>query len=93
VAYRIGNSIASAFTMNISPRGLSIRTANPLDIGTSLRLRFRLTTARTDIESDAHVVWSEPGKGMGVEFSAIDPGSQSAIDSYVHGHFFSNRKA
>jgi uncharacterized protein (TIGR02266 family) len=93
VAYRIGNSIASALTVNISPRGLGIRTASPLEIGTTLRMRFRLANLRGDIESDGQVVWSEPGKGMGVEFSAIDPGSQSAIDSYVNGHFFSNRKA
>lgn len=93
VAYRIGNTITSAITVNISPRGLGIRTASPLGIGTSLRVRFRLSTSRTDVESDAHVVWSEPGLGMGIEFSMLDAGSQSAIDSFVHGHFFSNRKA
>lgn len=93
VAYRTGNNITSAITVNISPRGVGIRTASPLEIGTPLRVRFRLSTARADIESDGHVVWAESGRGMGIEFSAIDQTSQSAIDTYVRGHFFSNRKA
>jgi len=91
VAYRVGNTITSAIVVNVSPRGLGIRTASPLGIGTALRVRFRLSTSRTDVESDAHVVWSEPGRAMGIEFSMLDTGSQTAIDSFVHGHFFSNR--
>jgi CheY-like chemotaxis protein len=92
VAYRIGNTIVSAITVNISPRGLAIRTADPLAIGATLRVRFRLSTSRTDVESDAHVVWSEPGRDMGIEFSVLDAASQTAIDAFVDGHFFSNRK-
>jgi hypothetical protein len=30
---------------------------------------------------------------MGIEFSMLDAASQAAIDAFVHGHFFSNRKA
>jgi hypothetical protein len=93
VAYRIGNTIMSAVTVNISPRGLAIRTAGPLAVGATLRVRFRLSTSRTEVESDAHVVWSEPGRGMGIEFSVLDAASQTAIEAFVHGHFFSNRKA
>ncbi len=44
VAYRVGNTITSAVTVNISLRGLGIRTASPLEIGTALRVRFRLST-------------------------------------------------
>jgi CheY-like chemotaxis protein len=93
VSYRIGNTIASAFTSNISPRGLGIRVARPLELGTALRVRFRLAPIRTDVESDAHVVWSEPGLGMGVEFASLDASTKSVVESYVHSHFFTNRKA
>jgi hypothetical protein len=66
---------------------------SPLEIGTTLRVRFRLSTARTDVETDARVVWSEPGLGMGIEFSMLDDGARTAIESFVHSHFFTNRKA
>lgn len=93
VAYRIGNAITSAVTVNISLRGLGIRTASPLETGTALRVRFRLSTARTDVECEARVVWSEPGLGMGIEFATLDDGARAAVESYVHAHFFTNRKA
>ena len=93
VAYRIGNTITSAVSQNISLRGLGIRTVSPLDIGTRLRVRFRLSTARTDVETDARVVWSGAGLGMGIEFMMLDDGARTAIESFVHSHFFTNRKA
>ena len=93
VAYRIANAITTAVTTNISLRGLGIRTASPLEIGTTLRVRFRLSTARADVETDARVVWSEPGLGMGIEFSTLDDTARTAIESFVHTHFFTNRKA
>ena len=42
VAYRLGNTIAAALTLNISHGGLAIRTTNPLETGTMVKVRFRL---------------------------------------------------
>lgn len=93
IAYRVGNTIASAVTLNVSQGGLAIRTTNPLEVGSSLRVRFRLSTSRTDLECEAHVAWAVPRLGMGVEFVGLDPEAQAAIHAFVHAHFFSNRKA
>jgi uncharacterized protein (TIGR02266 family) len=93
VAYRIGNTIASAVATNVSRGGLGIRTASPVEVGTGMRVRFRLPTSRTDIESEAQVVWAEHGVGMGVQFSLLDGEARTALESFVHGSFFSNRKA
>jgi len=93
VAYRIGNTIASAVSLNVSPGGLAIRTASPVEVGTVMRVRFRLAATRGDIEAEAHVVWAEQGIGMGVEFSTLDKDARTALGSFVHRSFFSNRKA
>ena len=93
VAYRVANQIASAVTLNISQGGLAIRTTSPLEVGAKLRVRFRLSTSRFDLESDARVAWSVPRLGMGVEFVKLDHDSQAAIHAFVQAHFFSNRKA
>jgi uncharacterized protein (TIGR02266 family) len=93
VAYRVGNTISSAVTLNVSQGGLAIRTTSPLDVGTKLRVRFRLSTSRFDLESEACVAWSVPRLGMGVEFVSLEHESQAAIHAFVHAHFFSNRKA
>ena len=58
-----------------------------------MRVRFRVPTARTDIESEGQVVWAEQGVGMGIQFSMLDRDSRAAIESFVHASFFSNRKA
>ena len=93
VAYRVGNTISSAVTLNISQGGLAIRTTSPLDVGAVLRVRFRLSTSRFDLESEARVAWSVPRLGMGVEFINLEHESQAAIHAFVQSHFFSNRKA
>jgi uncharacterized protein (TIGR02266 family) len=93
IAYRVSNTISSAVTLNVSQGGLAIRTTSPLDIGAVLRVRFRLSTSRFDLESEARVAWSVPRLGMGVEFVNLEHESQAAIHAFVQSHFFSNRKA
>jgi len=93
IAYRVANTISSAVTLNISQGGLAIRTTSPLEVGTTLRVRFRLSTSRFDLESESRVAWSVPRLGMGVEFINLEPESHAAIHAFVHAHFFSNRKA
>jgi uncharacterized protein (TIGR02266 family) len=93
VAYRFGNTIAAAVTLNVSHRGLAIRTTSPLDVGTPVKVRFRLPSATSEIDTDAQVVWAKSRVGMGLQFGALQPMSKDAIDGFVHSHFFSNRKA
>lgn len=93
VSYRFGNTIATSLTLNISHGGLAIRTTNPQEIGTTVRTRFRLPGARTEIEADARVAWTDERVGMGLQFVRIDAAAQAHIDDFVQSHFFSNRKA
>jgi uncharacterized protein (TIGR02266 family) len=93
IAYRFGNTIASALTLNLSCGGIAVRTTSPLENNAKLRLRFRLPGAKKDIDADARVVWSDRRHGMGLQFEKVDAPDQAAIDAFVDAHFFSNRKA
>ena len=93
VAYRFGNTIAAALTLNLSRGGLAIRTTSPLESGTKVRLRFRLPGSKRDIDAEGRVTWSDRRHGMGLQFEKVDPVDQSAIDEFVDAHFFSSRKA
>ena len=93
VAYRFSNTIATALTLNISHGGLALRTTSPLDAGTVVRVRFRLPSRKKEIEAEARVCWTDRRVGMGLEFTTIDPADHAAIETFVHAHFFSNRKA
>jgi uncharacterized protein (TIGR02266 family) len=93
VAYRFGNTIAAALTLNISRGGLAIRTTSPLESGTAIKLRFRLPGAKADIDCEGKVAWVDRRVGMGVMFTWISEADQSAIADFVQSHFFSNRKA
>ena len=93
IAYRFGNTIAAALTLNLSRGGTAIRTTSPLDSGTRARLRFRLPGSRRDIDAEARIAWSDRRVGMGLQFEKVDPADQAAIDEFVDAHFFSNRKA
>ena len=93
IAYRFGNTIAAAVTLNISRGGVAVRTTNPLDTGIAVKARFRMPMVKKDIDVDAKVVWSNKRVGMGLEFTSIKEDDQRAIAEYVDSHFFSNRKA
>lgn len=93
VAYRLGNTIAAAVTLNISRGGLAIRTTSPLDVGTVVKVRFRLPGAPREIDAEAQVRWAERRVGMGLQFTRVDPADERAIEEFVRAHFFSNRKA
>ena len=93
IAYRFGNTIAAALTLNISRGGIAIRTTSPLESGAKVRLRFRLPGSKRDIDAEGRVTWSDRRNGMGLQFEKVDPTDQAAIDEFVDAHFFSSRKA
>jgi uncharacterized protein (TIGR02266 family) len=92
VAYRFGNTIAAALTLNLSHGGMAIRTTSPLDVDTRVRLRFRLPGGKRDIDAEARVAWNDRRIGMGLQFLKVDTGDQRTIDDFVDRHFFTNRK-
>jgi two-component system, chemotaxis family, chemotaxis protein CheY len=93
VAYRFGNTIAAAVTLNLSKGGLAIRTMSPLENTAHARVRFRLPSAKQDIDADARVVWSDRRVGMGLQFERVVPADQGAVDDFVDSHFFDHRKS
>lgn len=93
VTYRFGNTIATALLLNISHGGVAIRTTSPLDVGATIRVRFRLPARKREVDVEARVSWADQRVGMGLRFTTIDAESQTAIDEFVQSHFFSNRKA
>src|SRR5918996_223839 len=93
VAYRFGNTIAAALTLNLSKGGVAIRTMSPLQQGSKVRVRFRLPGSKNDIDADSRVAWSDRRIGMGLQFERVTAADQNAIDEFVDQHFFTNRKA
>src|SRR5919202_6367165 len=59
IAYRFGNTIAAALTLNLSKGGVAIRTMSPLDQHAKVRVRFRLPGSKVDVEADSRVAWSD----------------------------------
>ena len=93
IAYRFGNTIAAALTLNISRGGIAIRTTSPLEVGAKVRLRFRLPGSKRDIDAEGRVAWSDRRHGMGLQFEKVEPPDQAAVDEFVDAHFFSSRKS
>jgi two-component system chemotaxis response regulator CheY len=93
VAYRFGNTIAAALTLNLSKGGVAIRTMSPLSTTAKAHVRFRLPGSKRDIDAESRVAWSDRRMGMGLQFEKVDPVDQRAIDEFVDAHFFTNRKA
>lgn len=93
IAYRFGNTIAAALTLNLSHGGIAIRTTSPLAPDAKARLRFRLPGSKKDIEAEARVSWSDTKVGMGLQFERVGEPDQNDIGDFVDAHFFRPRKA
>jgi uncharacterized protein (TIGR02266 family) len=93
IAYRFSNTIAAAVTLNISRGGVAVRTTNPLEKGTVVKVRFRMPMGKKDIDVESKVAWSDRRVGMGLQFAALGDEEQKTVAEYVDSHFFSNRKA
>ena len=93
IAYRFGNTIAAALTLNLSRGGIAIRTTSPLENGAKVRLKFRLPGSKRDIDAESRVSWSDRRHGMGLQFEKVESPDQTAIDEFVDAHFFSSRKS
>ncbi len=83
VAYRCGNTIASAMALNLSKGGLGVRTMNPLEVGAEVRVQFRLPRTEHDMEATARVAWSDLHAGMGLEFQDVASDDLAAIDDFI----------
>ena len=93
VAYRFGNTIAAALTLNLSKGGVAVRTMSPLEQGSKLKVRFRLPGSKRDVEAESRIAWTDRRVGMGLQFEKVEAVDQAAIDQFIDQHFFNNRKA
>jgi uncharacterized protein (TIGR02266 family) len=93
IAYRFGNTIASALTLTLSRNGIAVKTTSPLVKGADVRLRFRLPGSTRDLDLAARVTWSDLRHGMGLRFEKLESRDRAAVDEFVDSRFFTNRKA
>jgi CheY-like chemotaxis protein len=92
VAYRFGDTIATALSLNVGKGGVGIRTMSPLEAPARLRVRFRIPGSKRDVDAEARVVWSDRRVGMGVQFDKVEPADQAALDEFVDSQFFADKK-
>lgn len=83
VACHAGETLIAATAADLSRGGIGLRTATSVDVGTTVRIRFRLPGHVSEIEADACVVWSDPRTGLGAQFTGLDGDARRAIDAFV----------
>ena len=83
---RFASTIAAALTLNLSRGGIAIRTTNPLELGSKIKVRFRMPGSKRDIDAEGHVAWSDRRVGMGIQFDDIDDEARSAIQKMVNSY-------
>jgi uncharacterized protein (TIGR02266 family) len=77
-------------SMDISARGLFLRTAKVYPVGDDILLRFHLPGVAHAFKVVGHVVWSSPTDtpqglpaGMGVQFADLEAQEQAVAEQYV----------
>jgi len=86
VDWASGENFLFSYITNISEMGIFIRSDDPPEVGTELRLRFGDGDG-APLELDGRVVWINPIKphgdnpnpGMGVRFSELSPDQREEV--------------
>jgi uncharacterized protein (TIGR02266 family) len=84
---------ANAYAINLSTGGMCLQTPEALEVGSRLRVRFRVPGEKP-ITTDAEVVWADcdparaPGPGLryrevGVQFKSLGDRDRQAIEEFV----------
>ena len=61
--------------------GLFIRTVSPAPVGDTIQLIFEVPGG--DVRARARVRDSQPGKGMGIEFTAMNPEARARLSQLM----------
>lgn len=75
-----GNRIESTVT-GLGQRGCYLKTDQPLPVGRPAIVRIK--RAEKNLELHANVVYSEPGKGMGLEFTRLGPEELRTLEEWL----------
>jgi hypothetical protein len=66
---------------DLSQQGCYLDTESPLPLGTTANVR--MTKGAKWLEVQARVVYNQPGKGMGLMFTAVKPEHGGTLDSWI----------
>lgn len=73
---------SKARVRDLSQQGCYLDSDNPLPLGTTGNVR--ITKTKTSMEAQARVVYIQPGRGMGLMFTAVEPGHRATLDSWIN---------
>ncbi len=66
---------------DLSQQGCYLDTDSPLPLGTTAQVR--MSKGAKSLEVQGRVVYNQPGKGMGVMFTAVKPEHGGTLDSWI----------
>src|SRR5260370_34757488 len=66
---------------DLSQQGCYLDTDSPLPLG--IAVDVRITKGAKSLEAQARVVYNQPGKGMGLMFTAVEPEHRETLDSWI----------
>jgi PilZ domain len=66
---------------DLSEQGCYVDTGSPLPLGTAAELR--ITKGRKSFQARARVVFTQPGKGMGLMFTAVEPEHFGTLSTWI----------
>jgi hypothetical protein len=73
---------STARVRDLSQQGCYLDTDNPLALGTTAQVR--MTKDTKSLELQGRVVYNQPGRGMGLMFTAVKPEHGGTLDAWIN---------
>ena len=71
---------------NVSLGGMFVHLDEPIPFGETIRLRFELPDLDHPVEVDAHVRWTQPDLGVGVQYTGLRAREVWALQQLFSAH-------
>lgn len=83
VWYEGDGALGETHISDLSVTGAYIETRTPMPVGTNIKLIFALPDGQV-VETEAVVMHSQRGQGMGIHFTALSPEQTNHIRQFIH---------
>jgi hypothetical protein len=75
-------------TINLSQRGLAVRTISSLEVGERVDILFAIPNANLLVSAEGTIVWDDKRGKTGISFECKSSSVRARLSDWLSDHFF-----
>jgi DNA-binding response OmpR family regulator len=85
---RESGNVLECFTVNLSQRGMSVKTPSPFQIGEQISIGFAIPNADVYVSAEGKIIWDDKHGKAGISFQCTSHSAEKRFFEWLHDQFF-----